>query len=47
MLKKYILIRYFNYEKYPIPNLDEYNQVAFPYLMAHWGNLPVPSLPNY
>lgn len=24
-----------------------YNQVFFPYLMSHWGNLPVPSLPNF
>jgi len=24
-----------------------YNQVSFPYLMAHWSSLPVPSLPNF
>lgn len=24
-----------------------FNQVFFPYLIANWGNLPIPSLPNY
>lgn len=30
-----------------IQKIVTFNQVFFPYLVAHWGNLPVPSLPNF
>ncbi|MFZ2153188.1 MAG: hypothetical protein WAV41_04045 [Microgenomates group bacterium] len=43
-LVRYIWWLFFGYLIYRI---FIYNEVAFPYLMAHWGSLPVPSLPNY
>lgn len=30
-----------------IKKIIVFNQVFMPYLMAHWGNLPVPNLPNF
>lgn len=30
-----------------IQKIVVFNQVFFPYLIAHWGNLPIPSLPNF
>lgn len=30
-----------------IQKIITFNQLFMPYLMSHWGNLPIPSLPNF
>ena len=46
---KYILVRIFwiLFMIFLLRKIYIFNQVFFPYLIAHWGNLSVPSLPNF
>lgn len=46
---KYRIIRFtwFIFLAILIQKIVIFNEVFFPYLIAHWGNLPIPSLPNF
>ncbi len=47
--QKNIIVKFiwFAFLAYLIGRIVIYNEIFFPYLMAHWGNLPVPSLPYF
>lgn len=44
---KIVKIIWFIFLSILIQKIITFNQLFIPYLMSHWGNLPIPSLPNF